>query len=272
MQVVSVQRGDGPIVLGQPHGGTYVPDEIATRLNSNGRRLADTDWHINRLYERIIGDFTVVQSHVHRYVVDANRDPDGASLYPGQNTTTLVPLTDFDGHPIWIDGQAPSEGEVEERRRKYHAPYHAALLEELYRVRERHGVAILLDCHSIRSQIPFLFEGELPVFNTGTNDGSTCDTAIEQAVHDVATRAEGFTSVLNGRFRGGWTTRHYGRPADGIHAIQMEIAQRAYMDETPPWAWREDRAARLCPHLRTMLTRLNDLALSGELTKQGAQK
>ncbi|WP_170563714.1 N-formylglutamate deformylase [Ruegeria atlantica] len=272
MQVVSVHRGDGPIVLGQPHGGTYVPAEIAARLNSNGRGLADTDWHINRLYEGIIGDFTAVQSHVHRYVVDANRDPDGASLYPGQNTTTLVPLTDFDGQSIWIDGQAPSEGEVEERRRKYHDPYHAALLEELYRVRERHGVAILFDCHSIRSQIPFLFEGELPVFNTGTNDGSTCDTAIEQAVHDVATRAEGFTSVLNGRFRGGWTTRHYGRPANGIHAIQMEIAQRAYMDETPPWAWNEDRAARLRPHLATMLTRLNDLALSGELTKQGAQK
>lgn len=272
MQVFSVQRGDGPIVLGQPHGGTYVPDEIKARLNDNGRGLADTDWHINRLYEGILDDITVVQSHVHRYVIDANRDPFGASLYPGQNTTTLVPLTDFDGQQIWNDGQSPSEDEVEDRRRKYHAPYHAALLDELSRVRDRHGVAILFDCHSIRSLIPFLFEGELPVFNTGTNDGLTCDTAIEQAVHDVASKAEGFTSVLNGRFRGGWTTRHYGRPSDGIHAIQMEIAQRAYMDETPPWTWREDRAANLRPHLTTMLTRLNDLAHSGALTRQGAQK
>ncbi|WP_282120374.1 N-formylglutamate deformylase [Ruegeria atlantica] len=272
MQVFSVQRGDGPIVLGQPHGGTYVPDEITARLNDNGRGLADTDWHINRLYKGILDDATVVRSHVHRYVIDANRDPFGASLYPGQNTTTLVPLTDFDGQQIWNDGQSPSEDEVEDRRRKYHAPYHAALLDELNRVRDRHGVAILFDCHSIRSLIPFLFEGELPVFNTGTNDGLTCDAAIEQAVHDVASKAEGFTSVLNGRFRGGWTTRHYGRPSDGIHAIQMEIAQRAYMDETPPWTWREDRAAKLRPHLKTMLTRLNDLALSGALTRQGAQK
>ncbi|CUH50389.1 N-formylglutamate deformylase [Ruegeria atlantica] len=272
MQVFSVQRGDGPIVLGQPHGGTYVPDETAVRLNDNGRGLADTDWHINRLYKAILDDVTVVQSHVHRYVIDANRDPLGASLYPGQNTTTLVPLTDFDGQQIWNDGQSPSEDEVEDRRRKYHAPYHAALLDELNRVRDQHGVAILFDCHSIRSLIPFLFEGELPVFNTGTNDGLTCDTAIEQAVHDVASKAQGFTSVLNGRFRGGWTTRHYGRPSDGIHAIQMEIAQRAYMDETSPWTWREDRAAKLRPHLITMLTRLNDLALSGALTRQGAQK
>ncbi|WP_170467813.1 N-formylglutamate deformylase [Ruegeria arenilitoris] len=272
MQVFSVQRGDGPVVLGQPHGGTYVPDEIAARLNETGHGLTDTDWHINRLYKRLLTNVTVVQSHVHRYVIDANRDPAGVSLYPGQNTTTLVPLTDFDGLPIWIDGQEPPVDEVEDRRNKYHAPYHDALREELDRVLSKHGVAVLFDCHSIRSLIPFLFNGELPVFNTGTNDGQTCAPAIEQAVQDTASHAEGFTSVLNGRFRGGWTTRHYGRPAEGIHAIQMEIAQRAYMDESPPWKWREDRAAKLRPHLRTMLTRLNDLALSGALTAQGAQK
>ncbi|WP_170417409.1 N-formylglutamate deformylase [Ruegeria atlantica] len=272
MQVFSVQRGDGPIVLGQPHGGTYVPDEVMTRLNDNGRALADADWHINRLYEGLLDGATVVQSHVHRYVIDANRDPEGASLYPGQNTTTLVPLTDFDGQPIWQQGQDPSEDEVEDRRRAYHTPYHAALRNELNRVRDRHGVAILFDCHSIRSNIPFLFEGELPVFSTGTNSGQSCDLAIEQIVHECATNADGFTAVLNGRFRGGWTTRHYGRPAESTHAIQMEIAQRAYMDETPPWVWCEDRAAKLRPHLETMLTRLNDLALSGALTSQGAQK
>lgn len=272
MQVLSVQRGDGPVVLGQPHGGTHVPAEIATRLNDTGRGLADTDWHINRLYEGLFDSATVVRSHVHRYVVDSNRDPAGSSLYPGQNTTTLVPLTDFDGQPIWHPGQEPSEDEVEDRRRKYHAPYHAALLEELTRVRDTHGVAILFDCHSIRSVIPFLFEGELPVFNTGTNDGQTCDPAIEQAIHEVAAAANGYDAVLNGRFRGGWTTRHYGRPSEGFHAVQMEIAQRAYMDETPPWTWREDRAENLRPHLKTMLTRLNELALSGALTAQGAQK
>ncbi len=270
MQVVSVLRGDSPIVLGQPHGGTFVPADIAARLNDTGRALADTDWHINRLYEGVFDGVSVVQSNIHRYVIDANRAPDGASLYPGQNTTTLVPLTDFDGRLIWIEGQNPSADETESRRLAFHAPYHDALQQELERVRNRHGVAILFDCHSIRSVIPYLFEGELPVFNTGTNSGQSCHPAVEQAVHHVATDADGYSSVLNGRFRGGWTTRHYGRPSEGIHAIQMEIAQRAYMDETPPWTWRDERAAALRPHLRNMLSRLSELALSGELTNTGA--
>lgn len=272
MQVFSVDRGDGPIVLGQPHGGTHVPEPVAERLNDNGRGLADTDWHINRLYKRLLGDATVVQSHIHRYVIDANRDPSGVSLYPGQNTTTLVPLTDFDGKPIWVDGQEPSTDEVEDRRQKYHAPYHAALEQELARVRAKHGVAILFDCHSIRSLIPFLFDGELPVFNTGTNNGATCDAAVEHAVHETAAKATGFTSVLNGRFKGGWTTRHYGRLDEGFHAIQMELSQRAYMTEAAPWNYRNDRADTLRPHLKNMLERLRDLALSGALTEKGALK
>ncbi|MGI9369531.1 MAG: N-formylglutamate deformylase [Ruegeria sp.] len=270
MQVFDVQRGDGPIVLGQPHGGTHVPESIVARLNDNGQALADTDWHIKRLYKGLLPDATVVQSHVHRYVIDANRDPDGASLYPGQNTTTLVPLTDFDGQGIWTEGQEPSEDEIEERRQAYHAPYHAALEQELDRVRAKHGIAILFDCHSIRSLIPFLFNGELPIFNTGTNNGATCDAAIEAAVHDTAQGVTGFSAVLNGRFKGGWTIRHYGRPDEGLHAIQMEIAQRAYMDETPPWTWREVRAAALRSHLTTMLERIRDLALSGALIEKGA--
>ena len=159
MQVFDVLRGDSPIVLGQPHGGTFVPDEIAQRLNSVGAGLADTDWHINRLYDGLLADATVVKSNVHRYVIDANRDPAGVSLYPGQNTTTLVPLTDFDGQPIWRAGQEPSSDEIETRRLAFHAPYHQALKSELERVRDRHGVAILFDCHSIRSNIPFLFDG-----------------------------------------------------------------------------------------------------------------
>lgn len=271
MSGFDVQQGQGPIVLGQPHGGTDIPDAIAARLNDTGRALADTDWHINRLYSDLLSDITVVRSNVHRYVIDANRDPGGQSLYPGQNTTTLVPLTDFDGRSIWKSGQNPSSDEVEDRRLAYHAPYHAALASELQRVRARHGVAILFDCHSIRSQIPFLFDGELPVFNTGTNDGTTCAPEVEQAVYAVA-QASGYSAVLNGRFKGGWTTRHYGRPDQGVHAIQMEIAQRAYMDETPPWQWRAERAERLRPYMKLMLERLRDLALSGALAAKGAPK
>ncbi|KIC40672.1 N-formylglutamate amidohydrolase [Ruegeria sp. ANG-R] len=261
MQVFSVQRGDGPIVLGQPHGGTFVPDDIAARLNANGQVLADTDWHINQLYDGLVANATVVQSHVHRYVIDANRDPAGASLYPGQNTTTLVPLTDFDGQTIWAEGQEPSTDEIEARRIAYHAPYHNALEQELERVRAKHGVAILFDCHSIRSKIPFLFEGTLPEMNIGTDGGVTCALGIEAAAYEFS-HSSPYSTVLNGRFRGGWTTRHYGRPNEGQHAIQMELAQSTYLStETPPWAFDEKKATRLRRWLVDILDAIQDTAL-----------
>lgn len=266
MSQISVTKGDGPIVLGQPHGGTFVPDSILTRLNRRGQQLADTDWHINRLYDGLLADVTVVETHVHRYVIDANRDPAGVSLYPGQNTTTLCPVTDFSGQPIWQDGQAPSEDEVLSRRAAYHAPYHAALSAELDRVKAKYGVAILYDCHSIRSEISFLFDGVLPVFSVGTNVGTTCDQQIEASVVRDVKAAQDYDAVINGRFKGGWTTRHYGQPQTGIHAIQIELAQRAYMEETAPWLFCADRADRLRPHLKTILQNLNDLARSGALT------
>ncbi|MEW2918926.1 N-formylglutamate deformylase [Ruegeria sp. ANG10] len=261
MQVVSVHRGDGPIVLGQPHGGTYVPDDIATRFNDTGRALADTDWQINRLYEKLLSGMTVVQSHVHRYVIDANRDPEGVSLYPGQNTTTLVPLTDFDGQPIWRDGQEPSEDEIGQRRETFHAPYHTELAEELERVRAKHGVAVLFDCHSIRSRIPFLFDGMLPDMNIGTDGGVTCAPEVESIAYEFAASSP-YSTVLNGRFRGGWTTRHYGRPADGLHAIQMELAQSTYLTaEAAPWSYDAAKADRLRRWLRDILEAIQDTAL-----------
>ena len=266
-----VIRGDGPIVLGMPHGGTFVPDAIFARLNARGQGLDDTDWHIDHLYSDLLPDATIIRSNVHRYVIDANRDPAGASLYPGQNTTALCPLTDFDGQEIWQAGQHPSEDEIEARRVAYHAPYHAALAEELERIRARHGVAVLYDCHSIRSVIPYLFAGTLPINNVGTNGGETCATEIETAVHDICLKAEPDETVLNGRFKGGWTTRHYGQPKRGVHAIQMETAQRAYMDEYAPWTFRPDLAERLRPVLSDVLKTLEILALSGRLSvEQGA--
>ena len=270
-QVFEVHSGDSPIVLGQPHGGTYVPDAVAARLNANGAGLADTDWHITRLYAGLLDGATVVTSNVHRYVIDANRDPAGVSLYPGQNTTTLVPLTDFDGKPIWREGQAPSEDEIEARRVAYHAPYHDALAQELKRVHAKHGVAILFDCHSIRSNIPFLFDGELPIFNTGSNLGTTCASEIEAAVDGIA-QASGMGAVLNGRFKGGWTTRHYGQPDTGIHAVQMEISQRAYMHETPTWRWDEAGAALSRPHLKKMLEKLTETALTGAILSEATDQ
>lgn len=270
MTPAEVIRGDGPVILGQPHGGIWLPDDIAARLNATGRVLSDTDWHIGRLYDGLLPDATVVRATFHRYAIDANRDPSGASLYPGQNTTGLCPVTDFDGRPIWREGQEPSADEVEARRTAYHAPYHAALAAEVARVRARHGVAVVYDCHSIRSRIPFLFDGLLPDLNIGTNGGETCAPAIEAAVARICAGADGFTHVLNGRFRGGWTTRHYGRPETGVHAIQMEIAQSAYLtDETPPWSYDTRKARRLRRALKDILDTIADAAT--ELAKDARQ-
>ncbi|URK16029.1 N-formylglutamate deformylase [Thalassospira sp. GO-4] len=258
---VEIKRGDGPIVLGLPHTGTHVPDDIAAKLNDRGRELADTDWHIHTLYDGLIDNVTTVRATFHRYVIDANRDPEGVSLYPGQNTTTLVPLTDFDGENIW--DIAPTEADIAARAANFHAPYHAALAAELERVRAKHGVAILYDCHSIRSNIPFLFDGTLPDFNIGTNLGTTCDPIIETLTSEICSQTEGYSTVLNGRFKGGWTTRHYGRPDINQHAIQMELAQSTYLSaEEAPWAYDQSRAAKLRTHLTDILKTLADLAPS----------
>lgn len=256
---VEIHQGDSPIVLGLPHTGTYLPPAIMANLNARGQMLEDTDWHIHQLYEGLLAGATTVRATFHRYVIDANRDPEGASLYPGQNTTGLVPLTTFDGEPIWT--REPSEAEIAARSDAFHAPYHAAVAAEMERVRARHGIAILYDCHSIRSQIPYLFEGTLPDFNIGTNLGTTCAPLIEQAVAEICEQAAGYRTVLNGRFKGGWTTRHYGRPSEGFHAIQMELAQSTHLQtQSPPFAYDSARANELRPILKRVLTKLADLA------------
>lgn len=272
MTVFEVKQGTSPVILGFPHTGTDVPPAIGERLNDNGRILADTDWHIHALYEGLLPEATTVRATFHRYVIDANRDPEGVSLYPGQNTTGLVPGTDFDGVAIWKDGGEPTEADIALRLAEFHAPYHAALAAEIERVKAIHGIAVLYDCHSIRSQIPFLFEGKLPDFNIGTDSGKTCDPSIETATFEVASKAEGYTCILNGRFKGGWTTRHYGKPETGVHAIQMELAQSTHLStETPPFAYDEARAARLRIHLKDILTRIESSALTLAHTKRGTK-
>jgi N-formylglutamate deformylase len=250
---LDISRGDSPVVLGFPHTGTDLPAAVAAALNDTGRALADTDWHIHDLYAGLVADVTTVRTTVHRYVIDVNRDPAGKSLYPGQNTTTLCPLTDFDGRAIYPEGHAPDEAEIDRRRQAYHAPYHAALEAELDRVKALHGFAVLYDCHSIRSEIAFLFDGTLPDFNIGTDGGRTCAAGIETLVLGRCQAAEGYSSVRNGRFKGGWTTRRYGRPSEGLHAIQMELAQSTYMLERPPWTYDPRRAEPLRGHLTSIL-------------------
>jgi N-formylglutamate deformylase len=257
MTAIQIRSGTGRLVLGLPHTGTDIPLNSLARLNENGHAMADTDWHIHSLYDGLLDSVTTVRTSIHRYVIDVNRDPAGVSLYPGQNTTGLCPLTDFDGQSIYQDGQEPDATEIEHRRATYHAPYHAALQSELDRIHALHGFAILYDCHSIRSHIPFLFDGTLHDFNIGTNLGQTCAPEIETAVASICAGASGYTSITNGRFKGGWTTRNYGHPSDGFHAIQMELAQSTYMAEVPPWHYDPDRAGRLRVTLRTILETLS---------------
>lgn len=266
MTPVDVIAGDSPIILAMPHSGLYVPDEIYGRLNDAGRELPDTDWHIDRLYDGLLPGATMVRANFHRYVVDPNRDPSGASLYPGQNTTGLCPLINFDNTPIYRQDQEPEAAEIEQRRAKYHSPYHAALKAQIARVKSIHGIAILYDCHSIRSKVPYLFEGALPDFNIGTNNGQTCAPEVQNLTANICADAAGYSSVINGRFKGGWTTRHYGRPDDGVHAIQMELSQINYMSETSPWIYAPRRAEKLRAVLTTLLTTLETRILKGDIT------
>lgn len=256
MSFLEITQGQSPLVLGLPHTGTELPTGLAGQLNATGLARADTDWHIHKLYAGLAPDVTTIRTRIHRYAIDANRDPSGQSLYPGQNTTGLCPATDFDGTPIYKTGAEPDAAEVEARRITYHAPYHAALEAEMARVAALHGFAILYDCHSIRSRIPFLFQGTLPDFNIGTNDGTTCAPALQSLVFD-ACKASPYSTVLNARFKGGWTTRHYGRPQQGWHAIQMELAQSTHLTtEYAPFAYDKPKADALRPHLKQLLTAL----------------
>jgi len=259
MSPVEINSGTGPVVLGLPHTGTWLPDDVWSRLTPLGQTLGDTDWHIHRLYDGLLDNVTTVRATFHRYVIDANRDPSGESLYPGQNTTGLVPVTDFDGEPLWTTPPTPAE--IEARRTAYHAAYHDALEQELQRVHAAHGVVILYDCHSIRSHIPFLFEGVLPDFNIGTNEGRTCAPEIQCAVTEICADAREYSSVVNGRFKGGWTTRHYGRPDAGFHAIQMELAQSTHLErERLPFDYDPAKAERLRTPLKSILETLAELA------------
>lgn len=258
MQPVQVHQGDGPVILAFPHVGTQVPPDVAARLNAEGQCLRDTDWHIHELYAGLIPGLTTVTATQSRYVIDLNRDPSGISLYPGQTTTGLIPETTFDNVPIW--DQSPTPADVARWLDTVHRPYHTALTAQIARVHARHGVAVLYDCHSIRSQVPWLFPGTLPDLNIGTNNGTTCAPALEQAVAGIAARS-GHGWVLNGRFKGGWTTRHYGRPETGVHAIQMELSQISHLTtEAPPFALHPARATHLRKTLAEILATLADLA------------
>lgn len=227
---LEVRRAAAPLVVSMPHTGTDIPAALAPRFKSLWLARKDTDWWIDRLYDFAprLGA-TLIRTRISRTVIDPNRDPSGASLYPGQATTELCPTTTFDGEPLY-SGAAPGREEIAARRSAWFEPYHGAIAAELARLRALHPHVVLYDCHSIRSQIPRLFSGTLPHFNLGTHSGASCSPALAARIEAVCAATE-FSRITNGRFKGGYTTRHYGRPADGVHAVQMELACRGYLRE-----------------------------------------
>jgi N-formylglutamate deformylase len=253
-----VSRGEAPLILSMPHGGTEIPEPLAAGFVSPWLARKDADWWIDRLYAMAAAlDATVVRTTISRSVIDVNRDPSGASLYPGRVTTGLCPSETFDGEPLYVAGASPDVGA---RRNAWFDPYHDALSAEVARLRARHAHVAVYDCHSIRSVVPRLFEGQLPEMNIGTSAGASCAPALESRVA-AQCAASSFSWVANARFVGGYITRHFGRPQDGVHALQMELACRSYMDEpvgapSPtnwPTPFNERRAAAMTQTLERVL-------------------
>ena len=266
MAWLEIVRGDAPLVVSFPHTGTDIPLEIERRLASPWLARKDADWWVERLYDFAAElGATTVRTAISRTVIDVNRDPSGASLYPGQATTELCPTTTFDGEPLYQAGEEPGAAEIGLRRGTWFEPYHDALAVEIETLRARHGKVVLYEAHSIRSRIPRLFDGELPHFNIGTNSGASCDPALTAAV-EAACDASPFSRVTNGRFKGGWTPRRYGQPEAGVHAIQMELACRGYMEDPEvaptPETWPAPYDPARAAPMRAVLTEILKAALA----------
>ena len=253
METFTLHRGSAPLLVSLPHDGTALPDDLVARLTPSARRVPDTDWHVSRLYAfaRGLGASMIVPMYS-RYVVDLNRPPDNASLYPGQNTTGLCPIVQFSGEPIYQAGEEPSNTEIAERIETYWRPYQKALAAELSRIRAVHGRVVLWEGHSIRSVVPFLFEGRLPDLNLGTAGGESCSVGLQSRLVGILATQRDHSYVVNGRFKGGYITRHYGEPAQDVEAIQLELTQRNYMDEDS-FEYREELAKQTQRVLRTLL-------------------
>ena len=246
--------GGPPMLMSIPHGGTALPGDLAGRLTPEAQRLPDTDWHLNRLYDfaPALG-IAILRAEFSRYAIALNRAPDGSALYPGDSNSELVPVTTFADEPIYRDGPAPGAREIARRREQFWKPYHARLAGSLEEIKRRHGHAVLFDCHSIRSTVPRFFEGQLPDFNLGTADGSSCDNSLRDHLAGALAGFGAYSLAVDGRFKGGYITRHYGAPKDGIHAFQLELSYATYMEEDPPFTFRDDLAERVRPALKSML-------------------
>jgi N-formylglutamate deformylase len=257
--IYTLQRGRTPLLVSLPHAGTAIPAPMQATLQPRAREVEDTDWFLDRLYAFVtgMGASLIVPRHS-RYVVDLNRPSDNRPMYAGANNTELCPTHFFTGDPLYREGQAPSDAEVAQRVATYWQPYHDALRDELARLKAEHGHAILFDGHSIKSELPWLFEGKLPDLNLGTASGTACAPSLRDALAALLQAQTQYTVAVDGRFKGGHITRHYGQPAQGVHAVQLEKCWSTYMRELPPLDWHAARAEQLQPLLRQMVQTMLD--------------
>ncbi|MDP1650559.1 MAG: N-formylglutamate deformylase [Rubrivivax sp.] len=252
--VHTLHRGTRPLLVSLPHVGTQIPADQRHRYTERALQAEDTDWFLDRLYAYAadLGASLIVPRHS-RYLVDLNRPRENTPMYAGRNNTELCPTRHFTGEPLYREGQAPDEAEIRRRVALYWQPYHDALREELARLHAGHGHAVLFDSHSIKSELPWLFDGRLPHMNLGTVDGTSCAPALRDALAAEFAAQQAYSHVVDGRFKGGYITRQYGQPQQGVHAVQLEMCWRAYMDESPPYRWHETRAAEVTPLLRRLV-------------------
>ncbi len=252
-ETYTLHRGTSPLFISIPHNGTKLPDALMTRLTADAQRVPDTDWNVAKLYAfaHELGASMIVPEFS-RYIIDLNRPRDNAPLYPGQNSTALCPLTTFTGAPLYVPGHEPDDAEIAARIEQYWHPYHSALAEEIERISQAHDRVVLWEAHSIPTKMPFLFEGALPDLNIGTAGGDSCSPGLQKRLVNALEAQKDYSFVLNGRFKGGYITRHYGKPSRGVDAIQLELTQANYMDETT-FAYNENRAAKLQVVIRRLL-------------------
>lgn len=256
-ELYTLHRGQTPLLISFPHVGTVIPIDQHYRYTERALEVEDTDWFLDRLYAFAADrGATLVVPRLSRYLVDLNRSSDNAPMYPGQNNTELCPTRHFSGDVLYRDGFAPDASEIARRVTHCWQPYHDALRDELALLKSVHGHAVLLDAHSIRSELPWLFKGQLPHMSIGTVNGSSCAPTMRAAVTHVFAAQSEFSHVLDGRFKGGHITRHFGKPGEGVHAVQLEMCWRAYMRQTPPYRWHDAQAARVTPLLREFVETL----------------
>ena len=252
--VIDIEAGSAPLIVNVPHDGREVPAKINSKMTAEALALPDTDWHVRDLYH-FAADLgaTITSARYSRYVVDLNRDPSGVSLYPGADTTEICPSSTFRHEPIYADGKPVTDEETQRRINVYWRPYHRKLSRVIEENRTRFGEVLLFDAHSIGSEMPRFFKGRLPDFNFGTGGGASADADLTKTMFGILDSADGYTSILNGRFKGGYITRHYGDPERGVHAVQLEMAQCTYMEEDPPFRFAPDRANSVSSVLCDML-------------------